>query len=52
MLRILAEVYVIASEVYPADKISARGGADAFAFSDSKHKALRLQAPSCRSEIP
>ena len=49
---ILAEVYVIASDVYPADDISARGDADAFAFSDSKHKALRLQAPSCRSEIP
>ena len=42
----------IASDVYPADDISARGDADAFAFSDSKHKALRLQAPSCRSEIP
>ena len=48
----LAEVYVIASGVFRGDEISARGDADAFAFSDSKDKALRLQAPSCRSGIP
>ena len=47
-----AEVYVIASGVFRGDEISARGDADAFAFSDSKDKALRLQAPSCRSGIP
>ena len=46
------EVFLIASGVFRGDEISARGDADAFAFSVSKDKALRLQAPSCRSGIP
>ena len=35
-----------------ADDISARGGADALAFSDSKHNAMRFQVPNGRNEIP